>query len=93
LRNPFVACRYHSLVVPEASVSAPLLISAYTMEGEVMGLRHRDLPVEGVQFHPESIATAQGMTLFQNFLRQHLGGTQANGHHRNPADQAAPVQV
>jgi len=93
LRNPFVACRYHSLVVPEASVSAPLLISAYTMEGEVMGLRHRDLPVEGVQFHPESIATAQGMTLFQNFLRQHLGETQGNGHHRNPADQAAPAQV
>ncbi|MCB2227626.1 MAG: aminodeoxychorismate/anthranilate synthase component II [Desulfarculaceae bacterium] len=72
LRNPFVAARYHSLVVPEDSVKAPLVISAYTLEGEVMGLRHKELPVEGVQFHPESIATAQGVLLFKNFLRRHL---------------------
>ncbi|MCF8033053.1 MAG: aminodeoxychorismate/anthranilate synthase component II [Desulfarculaceae bacterium] len=72
LRNPFVAARYHSLVVPEESVRDPLVISAYTLEGEVMGLRHLDLPVEGVQFHPESIATAQGVLLFQNFMRRHL---------------------
>jgi anthranilate synthase/aminodeoxychorismate synthase-like glutamine amidotransferase len=72
LRNPFVAARYHSLVVPEDSVKDPLAISAYTLEGEVMGLRHKVLPVEGVQFHPESIATAQGMLLFKNFLRRHL---------------------
>ncbi len=72
LRNPFVAARYHSLVVPEDSVKDPLSISAYTLEGEVMGLRHRELAVEGVQFHPESIATAQGMLLFKNFLRRHL---------------------
>jgi len=72
MRNPFVAARYHSLVVPEDSVKSPLVISAYTLEGEVMGLRHRDLPVEGVQFHPESIATAQGMLLFRNFLRRNL---------------------
>ncbi|BEQ14263.1 anthranilate synthase component II [Desulfoferula mesophila] len=93
LRNPFLACRYHSLVVPEASVSAPLVISAYTMEGEVMGLRHRELPVEGVQFHPESIATAQGMTLFQNFLRQHLGEAAGKGRTQERAAQAAPARV
>jgi anthranilate synthase component 2/para-aminobenzoate synthetase component 2 len=72
LRNPFLATRYHSLVVPEASVKPPLSVSAYTLEGEVMGLRAPELMLEGVQFHPESIATAQGMMVFRNFIEMYL---------------------
>ncbi|RJX34864.1 MAG: aminodeoxychorismate/anthranilate synthase component II [Desulfarculus sp.] len=73
LRNPFAAARYHSLIVPEASVRPPLSVSAYTSEGEVMGLRSSELMLEGVQFHPESIATHQGMMIFTNFLDLYLG--------------------
>jgi anthranilate synthase component 2/para-aminobenzoate synthetase component 2 len=91
LRNPFVAARYHSLVVPEDSVKAPLFISAYTLEGEVMGLRHRELAVEGVQFHPESIATAQGMLLFKNFLRRHLEHHPPAGNSSGGTDAAHAV--
>lgn len=68
LRNPFTAARYHSLIVPEDSLPPQLEVSAYTRSGEVMGLRSAELMVEGVQFHPESIATPQGMTMFRNFL-------------------------
>lgn len=68
LRNPFRAVRYHSLVVPEETVRPPLAVTAYTMTGEVMGLEAAELNLYGVQFHPESIATAQGMLLFRNFL-------------------------
>ncbi len=72
LRNPFQAARYHSLIVPEDSLKPPLTVSAYTLEGEVMGLRCPDLKLEGVQFHPESIATPQGMIMFKNFLDLYL---------------------
>lgn len=72
LRNPFKATRYHSLIVPEDSVKEPLSVSAYTSGGEVMGLRSAELMLEGVQFHPESIATAQGMMIFKNFLELYL---------------------
>ncbi|MHC4661953.1 MAG: anthranilate synthase component II [Planctomycetota bacterium] len=68
LRNPVLAGRYHSLIVEEDSIPECLEISAYTAEGEIMGLRHRELPVEGVQFHPESILTEDGMSVFRNFL-------------------------
>ncbi len=68
LPNPFEATRYHSLVVLEEGLPAELEITAHTAEGEVMGLRHRKYPVEGVQFHPESILTKPGKTLLQNFL-------------------------
>ena len=68
LRNPFVAARYHSLVVPEDSVKDPLVISAYTLDGEVMGLRHKDLPVEGVQFHPESNRHRAGYAFVQELF-------------------------
>jgi len=68
LPNPFTATRYHSLIVDRATLPACLEISAETAEGEIMGLRHRELPVEGVQFHPESILTEQGMQLLQNWL-------------------------
>jgi anthranilate synthase/aminodeoxychorismate synthase-like glutamine amidotransferase len=66
--NPFTATRYHSLVVDRASVPAMLEISAETADGLVMGLRHREHPIEGVQFHPESILTESGHQLVKNFL-------------------------
>jgi anthranilate synthase/aminodeoxychorismate synthase-like glutamine amidotransferase len=66
--NPFNATRYHSLLVERASLPACLEITAETAEGEIMGLRHRELPIWGVQFHPESIATQDGMTILKNFL-------------------------
>jgi anthranilate synthase/aminodeoxychorismate synthase-like glutamine amidotransferase len=72
VRNPFTATRYHSLIVPEDTVGPPLEVSAYTLDGEVMGLRSTRLMVEGVQFHPESIATPQGNLLFRNFMDQYL---------------------
>ncbi|MGH7374253.1 MAG: glutamine amidotransferase-related protein, partial [Candidatus Rokuibacteriota bacterium] len=64
----FAATRYHSLVVLEAGLPAVLEISARAEDGEIMGLRHRQYPVEGVQFHPESILTGQGKALLGNFL-------------------------
>jgi anthranilate synthase/aminodeoxychorismate synthase-like glutamine amidotransferase len=68
LPSPFTATRYHSLVVDRASVPDVLEITAESEDGLVMGLRHRELPVEGVQFHPESILTASGHDLLRNFL-------------------------
>lgn len=68
LPNPFEATRYHSLVVDRATLPAELEVTAETADGVVMGLRHRDLPVQGVQFHPESILTKEGPILLQNFL-------------------------
>ena len=68
--NPFEAGRYHSLVVREETLPPELLVSAHTREGEVMGVRHRVLALEGVQFHPESILTPRGGSLFKNFLAQ-----------------------
>ena len=67
LTNPFEAVRYHSLIVQKDTVPDCLEISAWTAEGEVMGLRHRKYPVEGVQFHPESILTKAGINILQNF--------------------------
>jgi anthranilate synthase/aminodeoxychorismate synthase-like glutamine amidotransferase len=64
----FAATRYHSLLVERASFPDVLEITAETAEGEVMGLRHRELPIWGVQFHPESIATEGGMRILENFL-------------------------
>ena len=68
LANPFTATRYHSLIVKRETVPADLEISAETAAGEIMGLRHREQPVEGVQFHPESIMTDTGKQLLRNFL-------------------------
>ncbi|HTU37353.1 MAG TPA: aminodeoxychorismate/anthranilate synthase component II [Acidimicrobiales bacterium] len=70
LPNPFVATRYHSLVVRPASVPDELEVTATSSDGVVMGLRHRSLAVEGVQFHPESVLTASGPALLANFLGQ-----------------------
>jgi anthranilate synthase component II len=68
LPNPFVATRYHSLVVDPDSVPPELEVTATSSDGVVMGLRHRTLRVEGVQFHPESVLTASGPALLANFL-------------------------
>jgi len=69
LPQGFRATRYHSLLVERASLPACLEITAETAEGEIMGLRHRELPIYGVQFHPESIATEHGMQILKNFLK------------------------
>jgi anthranilate synthase/aminodeoxychorismate synthase-like glutamine amidotransferase len=68
LPNPFEATRYHSLLIERESLPAALRVSAETAEGEIMGVRHRAHPVEGVQFHPESILTQPGKALLRNFL-------------------------
>jgi anthranilate synthase/aminodeoxychorismate synthase-like glutamine amidotransferase len=68
LTSPFTATRYHSLLVERSSFPDCLEITAETSEGEIMGLRHKQFPVFGVQFHPESIATEGGMKILQNFL-------------------------
>jgi anthranilate synthase/aminodeoxychorismate synthase-like glutamine amidotransferase len=78
LPNPFVATRYHSLVVRPDSVPQELQVTATSTDGVVMGLRHRELPVEGVQFHPESVLTASGPSLLANFLGR-LGATAGSG--------------
>ena len=70
LPNPFVATRYHSLVIERESLPECLEITAWTEDGEIMGVRHKTLAVEGVQFHPESILTAQGHALLKNFIAQ-----------------------
>ena len=70
LPNPFEATRYHSLVVARDSVPDDLAVTAWTDDGLVMGLRHREMDVEGVQFHPESILTEQGHRLVANFLER-----------------------
>jgi anthranilate synthase component 2 len=68
LPSPFEATRYHSLVIAEETLPAVLEVTARTPDGEIMGVRHRELPIEGVQFHPESILTTQGKPLLRNFL-------------------------
>ena len=85
LPSPFEATRYHSLVVRRAGLPACLEISAESEDGLIMGLRHHTLPVEGVQFHPESILTASGKALLGNFLTR-LGSTAPE------ADGAVPAR-
>jgi anthranilate synthase/aminodeoxychorismate synthase-like glutamine amidotransferase len=73
LQSPFTATRYHSLIVEEKSLPAELEVSAWTTENDgsrtIMGLRHKRFPVEGVQFHPESVLTVEGKQLITNFLK------------------------
>jgi anthranilate synthase/aminodeoxychorismate synthase-like glutamine amidotransferase len=69
LSNPFVATRYHSLIIKKSSLPKGLKISAWTKEGEIMGVRHTKFRVEGVQFHPESILTQEGKKLLGNFVK------------------------
>jgi para-aminobenzoate synthetase component 2 len=74
LPNPFEATRYHSLIIKKETLPSSLEISAYTAEDEIMGVRHKEFLIEGVQFHPESILTAHGKDLLKNFI------------HLNPAE-------
>ncbi len=67
--NPFAATRYHSLVIKRDTLPEALEITAETEEGEIMGVRHKDFPIWGVQFHPESILTENGRTIVKNFLK------------------------
>jgi anthranilate synthase/aminodeoxychorismate synthase-like glutamine amidotransferase len=69
LPNPFEATRYHSLIIDPPTVPDTLIVNAHTAEGEIMGVRHREYPIHGVQFHPESILTRHGKDLLKNFLR------------------------
>jgi anthranilate synthase/aminodeoxychorismate synthase-like glutamine amidotransferase len=68
LSQPFEATRYHSLIVKRDTLPDELLITAETAEKEIMGLRHKEYPLHGVQFHPESILTVEGKNLLKNFL-------------------------
>jgi anthranilate synthase/aminodeoxychorismate synthase-like glutamine amidotransferase len=68
LPSPFEATRYHSLIIDPPTVPETLIVNARTAEGEIMGVRHRDYPIHGVQFHPESILTRHGKELLKNFL-------------------------
>ncbi len=77
LESPFRATRYHSLVIEADSCPDALEISARTADGEIMGVRHRELPIEGVQFHPESILTDVGKSLLRSFLEGCSGGPTA----------------
>ena len=69
LPNPFDAGRYHSLAVAGPAPDGPMKVSAYTADGEIMGIRHATLPTEGIQFHPESVLTPEGDRLLENFLK------------------------
>ena len=88
LPSPLVAGRYHSLCVGEEGLSPDLAISAWTAEGEVMGLRHRSLPVEGVQFHPESVLTPRGPRLLASFLASVPASDARSAHALRPAEVA-----
>jgi anthranilate synthase component II len=78
LPNPVTATRYHSLVIEKASCPECLEVTAWTEDGEIMGVKHRSLPIEGVQFHPESILTEKGHAMLQNFLDEYASvGAQA----------------
>ena len=71
IENPFEANRYHSLVVKKDTLPDCLEVSAWTSMDEIMGLRHKELPIEGVQFHPESILTRAGKDILRNFLKRY----------------------
>lgn len=68
IENPFIATRYHSLIIERETLPDCLEISAWTEKGEIMGIRHKEYPVEGVQFHPESVLTKPGLEILENFL-------------------------
>ncbi len=68
LQNPFEATRYHSLIVDKDTLGKDLTVTAWTADQEIMGLRHRTYPLHGVQFHPESILTTEGMKILRNFI-------------------------
>lgn len=89
---PFEACRYHSLVVEESSLPGCLEVTAVTDQGEIMGLRHKHLPVEGVQFHPESILTPGGKQILMNFLAM-ARAFHSTGSFRNAMPSSRALQA
>ena len=74
IESPFTATRYHSLMLEEASIPEELEITSRSEDGVVMGIRHREYPLEGIQFHPESILTTEGPALMRNWLQMVMGG-------------------
>lgn len=88
LPQPMIACRYHSLVVDEATLPASLTVTARTADDVVMGIQHRELPVFGVQFHPEAILTEGGLKLLDNFLR--LAGIASRRRDALPSEIVPP---
>jgi anthranilate synthase component II len=91
LPNPLTATRYHSLVIERNSLPACLEITACTDDGEIMGVRHRQFPVEGVQFHPESILTEAGHDLLRNFLKR--SSTRRTFSEADAGAMAAPFAI
>jgi anthranilate synthase/aminodeoxychorismate synthase-like glutamine amidotransferase len=85
LSSPFEACRYHSLIVEWDTLPDCLEVTAWTDEGEIMGIRHKERPIQGVQFHPESILTPGGKHILENFLDM------TARFHSNPASKADPT--
>jgi para-aminobenzoate synthetase component 2 len=83
LPNPFQAIRYHSLLIERESLPECLEISAETKEGEIMGVRHKDFVIEGVQFHPESIMTREGKIILKNFLQMEERDHVEEFHHQS----------
>ena len=79
LSNPFDGTRYHSLVIDSASLPGDLEVTAWTDQDEIMGVRHKRIALEGVQFHPESILTVEGKHLLANFLAGLPSGSAASG--------------
>jgi len=77
LPKAFNVTRYHSLIIEESSLPADLVVTARSEDGEIMGVRHRNLPIEGVQFHPESILTEHGHSMLRNFLTNAMRGATA----------------
>ncbi|MGE7920971.1 aminodeoxychorismate/anthranilate synthase component II [Viridibacillus sp. NPDC093762] len=80
LPNPFQATRYHSLIVERGTLPECLEITSSTAEGEIMGIRHKDYPIEGVQYHPESIMTEEGKKILQNFIECYCEVTEGSGN-------------
>lgn len=78
MENPFPATRYHSLIVKKESLPPCFEVSAWTKEGEIMAIRHKTMPIEGVQFHPESIMTKDGKRLLENFISHYHTHTASN---------------
>lgn len=88
LPNPFLATRYHSLIIKRETLPPCLEITAETDDGEIMGIRHKELPVWGVQFHPESILTESGRTIMKNFLK--LGSSESSSLNKGATTLNSP---
>ena len=86
--SPFTATRYHSLTVERETLPACFTVSAWTEDGEIMGIRHKEYPVEGVQFHPESVMTDEGKAMLARFLAREKRVDGATGHVRYPKSTA-----